>query len=53
MAMIMGSQGLAGDDSIVVVPPGLKEVHYGDPDIEEEKTSNVLSRIGKEEENKD
>jgi hypothetical protein len=50
MAVIMGSQGLAGDDAIVVVPPGLKEVHY---DIEEEKISNVLSRIRKGEANKD
>jgi hypothetical protein len=53
MAMIIGSQGLAGDDSIVMVPPGLKEVHYVDPDIEEGKISNVLSRIRKEEERKD
>jgi len=33
----------------VVVPPGLKEVHYFDSDIEGETISNVLSRIREEE----
>jgi hypothetical protein len=51
-AAMKGSQSLAPivDDNspTVMLPPGLKEVHYFDSDIDGEAISNMLSRIRKE-----
>lgn len=55
-AAIKGSQSLTPivdeNNPTVTMPPGLKEVHYFDSDIDEEAISSMLSGIRKEEEYK-